>query len=354
MKKQILLSLALAPLTAFLLCGFAKAAELPPELTQYAPETAEFSADFTGGIAEIWRDGWREFQIYLTSGVRAVAAIMAGVVALGVAEGAAPAGKDVLEQYVSVAGTLWITATAAGDFDTLIGLGRETITEISHLGEVLLPFLAAAEAAGGGVTAASVRQAAAVFFAGVLLAIIERILLPAVYLYIGTAAAGAVLEGDAMERISDLLKKFIAWCLGGLLTLFTGYLAVSGAVAGAADARAVRLAKAAVSAAVPVVGGILSEAAESVLAGAGLLRGALGTFGALAVLGSCLLPFLRLGFQYLLYQCASLVAAAAGPPKLTKLLAMLGDAFGLVLAMTASSALLLLIAILSSLTAVSP
>ena len=175
-----------------------------------------------------------------------------------------------------------------------------------------------------------------------------------VYLYIGVSAAGAVVEGDAMERIGTLLKKLTGWTLGGLLTLFVTYLAVSGAVAGAVDAHAVKLARSAVSAAVPVVGGILSEAAESLLAGAGILKGMVGTFGTLAVLGACLLPVLRLGCQYLLYQGASLVAATAGPKKLTDLLSMLADAFGLVLAMTAASAAVLLIAIVSSLTAVSP
>ena len=136
--------------------------------------------------------------------------------------------------------------------------------------------------------------------------------------------------------------------------LFTTYLTICGAVAGAADGQAVKLAKSAVSAAVPVVGGILSEAAESVLAGAGLLRGMVGTVGTLALVGICLLPFLRLGGQYLLYQGAALVSAAAGPKKLTKLIAMLGDAFGLVLAMTGAAAVLLLISLLSFITAVTP
>ena len=58
-----------------------------------------------------------------------------------------------------------------------------------------------------------------------------------------------------------------------------------------------KLAKSAVSAVVPVVGSILSDAAESVLAGAGLLRGMVGTAGTLALLGVCLVPFLRLGGQ---------------------------------------------------------
>ena len=347
----------LSLILSLFLSGQALAAELPTELERLSPEAAALADAEDGllpGIRQLWREGWAQAREYLLAGVQSIAAIMAGVVLLGAAENAAPAGRDILGHYVSMTGALWITAVSAGNLNALIGLGQQTIVNLSQLSKVLLPALAAAEAASGGVTAASVRQVAAVFFADILLTIIERVLLPAVYLYIGTAAAGTVLEGELMERVGELLKKMIGWALGGLLTLFTAYLTISGAIAGTADAQAVKVAKAAVSAAVPVVGGILSEAAESVLAGAGLLRGLLGAFGTLAVLSFCLLPFLRLGGQYLLYQCASLAAAAAGPKKLTGLLSALGDAFGLVLAMTAAAALLLIISIVSSLTAVVP
>ena len=46
------------------------------------------------------------------------------------------------------------------------------------------------------------------------------------------------------------------------------------------------------------------------------------------------------------------MAAAVGQKRLVKLIAMLGDAFGLVLAMTGASALLLLVSVVSSLTVV--
>ena len=356
--KRALILIALA---VCLLSGQARAEELPRELAEAAPEAAALVGSdpgdafgLTSGVRILLDGALKDLKSYLFSGAQAVGAIMAGVVLLGAAESAAPAGKDTLGQYVSITGALWITAVSAGNLNALIGLGQQTIVDLSQLSKALLPVLAAAEAASGGVTAASARQVAAVFFSDILLTAIERVLLPAVYLYIGTAAAGAVLEGELMERVGSLLKKLIGWALGGLLTLFTAFLTISGAVAGTADAQAVKVAKAAVSAAVPVVGGILSEAAESMLAGAGLLRGLLGAFGALAVLSFCLVPFLRLGGQYLLYQCASLAAAAAGPKKLTGLLTALGDAFGLVLAMTAASALLLLISLVSSLTAVVP
>lgn len=355
MRRTIIL-LALA---ACLLGGQALAAELPRGLVDASPEAAALITDrpeegfgLTGGIQVLLEKALEDARTYLLSGVRAVGAIMAGVVLLGAAESAAPAGRELLGRYGTAVGALWITAMAAGDLESLIGLGRETVLHISQLSKALLPTLAAAEAAAGGITAASVKQVAAVLFADILLTVIDRVLLPAVYLYIGVAAAGAVLEGEAMARIGELLKKAVGWVLGGMLTLFTAYLTVSGAVAGAADAQAVKAAQSAVSAAVPVVGGILAEASEAVLAGAGLLKGMIGAAGTLALLGACLLPFLRLGCQYLLYQGASLVAAAAGPPKLTRLIAMLGDAFALVLAMTGASAILLLVSLLSSVRAV--
>ena len=351
-------------LALYLLGGQALAAEapaLPPELVRAAPEAAEqVSGDASeafgllSGLQALGARAAEAARGYLLSGLRAVGAIMAGVVLLGALESAVPAGRDLLGRYGAAAGALWITAMAAGDLSALIGLGRETIVELSQLSKAVLPAMAAAEAASGGVTAAAVRQVGAVFFSDVLLTVIERLLLPMAYLYIGAAAAGAVLEGEVMERIGELLKKAVSWTLGGLLTLFTAYLTVSGTLAGSADAQAVKMAKSALSAAVPVVGSILSDAAESVLAGAGLMRGMVGTLGTLAVAGLCLLPLLRLGCQYALYQAASLVAAAVGPKKLVKLLSMLGDAFGLVLAMTAASALLLLVSLMTSVLAVTP
>ena len=216
--------------------------ELSPELRQAAPEAAELVTGDAGegfgllsGIRTLLEEALAGGRTFLTSGIRSAAAIMAGTILLGVMESAAPAGGELLGRYGTAVGALWVTAMAAGDLNALIGLGRETITEISLLGKVLLPALAAAEAASGGVTAASVRQVAAVFFSSLLLTVIERILLPAVYLYIGIAAASAVVEGEALERVGELLKKAVGWVLGGLLTVFVTYLTISGAVAGAAD-----------------------------------------------------------------------------------------------------------------------
>ena len=108
-----------------------------------------------------------------------------------------------------------------------------------------------------------------------------------------------------------------------------------------------KAAKFAISGAVPVVGGILSDAAETVLASAGVLRGTVGVFGMVTVLGLCLAPLLRLAVHYLAYKLVAALASALGSGPPCALVDRLSSAFGLVLGMTGACCLLLLIALVS-------
>ena len=137
------------------------------------------------------------------------------------------------------------------------------------------------------------------------------------------------------------------------MLLFTGYLSLSGAFATSADGLALRMARSAIGTAIPVVGGIISDAADTILAGAGVLRQSVGVVGTLTVLAICVLPFLQLGIQYLLLKLAAFFAATVAPEPLVRLVSSLSTAFGLVLGMTGAAALLLLISVASSVMVVS-
>ena len=90
----------------------------------------------------------------------------------------------------------------------------------------------------------------------------------------------------------------------------------------------------AISGVVPVVGGIIAEASETVLAGASVLKGTIGVFGLLGVLALCAYPFLQLGIQYLLYQLIRFLASVIGSPELCAVIKGLGGAFGLILGLS--------------------
>ena len=258
-----------------------------------------------------------------------------------------------LLQCVTLTGALAVVLLSAGGISEMIGLGAETIHMMNDFSKTLLPLLSAACAASGSVTAAAVREVGTTLFADVLVTCINQLLLPLVYIYIGAITANAVLHEHSLQKIAQCIKKGITWMLTILLTVFTAYLTISGAVSGTADA-AVKVAKFAISGAVPVVGGILSDAASTILVGAAVLKNAIGVFGTLAVFALCLTPFLQIGVQYLMYKAAAFLAEVVDQTGLSGLIGEIGGAFGMVLGMTGACALLLIISLITSVSAVMP
>lgn len=344
----------LALILSLLLSIQAGAAVLPEDLRRAFPEEAAIAEEgnWLEGLTGLVEATVEDVGAELFSGVRSAALLMTGVVLLGTVRNASPGNSGAVERCADLVGVLWITALSSSRLDSLLGLGLDTVHSLSQFAKLLLPVLASAAAAGGGITGASLRQVSTAFFSDILLQLIDSLLVPLVHLYVGLAVSLAILGDEIFCTLATMLRKITVWLLSGFLLLFTGYLSVGGALTGAADAAVVRAAKTAVSTAVPLVGKILAEASETLLAGAGVLRGTIGAFGVLAILSICLLPVVRLAFQYLLYRLIGIAASVTGPGPIARLLSMLGDAFAMVLAMTASAAVLLVISILSTLTAV--
>ena len=276
--------------------------------------------------------------------------LLAVILFCGLAEGAC-IQKTALSA-TRLAGSLAVTVLSVNRMDAMIGLGRDTIGKMDEFSALLLPVVAALTAATGHATSAAVRQGATVLFTQLLIRLIDQLLIPMVYAYIAACCAYAAVGNEGLKKLSGALKGLITMILTTVLLAFVAYLTVSGAIAGSADAAAVKAAKMAISRTVPVVGGILADAAESVLVGAGVLRGSVGVVGLLVVLSICIGPFLQLALHYLTYKWTAALTGTVAEARLSGLLDSIGGAFGLVLGMTGACALLLLFSIVSAVSAV--
>lgn len=307
-------------------------------------------AESLGHMAE---KGKQAMTGVVKTSVRSCVLLLAVTLLCGLAEGMkGGAGGDALG-VTTLAATLGVTAIAVGDVHSLLSAGEEAIFHMETLGDVLLPAVSMATAASGSPAMAVVKQAATILFSDFLIRLIHTLLIPLCYAFVAANVAWAALGNDGLRRIGSLLKWLITVLLSGVLLAFVGYLNLTGVISGGADAATVKAAKFTISNLVPVVGGVISDAAETLLAGASILRNAAGVFGMLAVLGICLVPFLNLGVHYLMYKCtAALAATVSADGRVTGLIESLSTAFGLILAMTASCGVLLVIAMVSAVTAV--
>ena len=272
--------------------------------------------------------------------VRSCVLLLAVTLLCGLTEGVKAGTGGSGLGVTTLAATLSITAIAVGDVNSLLSMGEEAIFNMETLGDVLLPTVSMATAASGTPAMAVVKHGATILFSDFLIRLIDTLLIPLCYAFVAANVAWAALGNDGLKRI-------------GVLLAFVGYLNLSGVISGGADAATVKAAKFTISNMVPVVGGVISDTAETLLAGASVLRNAAGVFGMLAVIGICVVPFLNLGVHYLMYKCtAALAATVSADGRITGLIEALGTAFGLILAMTASCAVLLVVAMVSTVSAV--
>lgn len=336
---------------ALLLCVSASALELPSELDGTVPRELIDSAE--AGDDLLLRGGQYLFSHFRAALQDAVANSLRGAMALmllsllcGLIEGTAESAGETPARYAGYLGVLGAAALSAGDLSALIGLGVETMDELSVMAKLLLPTIAAAMAGGGCVGSASVWQVGALMLSDVFLSLMRDVLVPVLYCMIGTAAAGALLEQSRLSLLSKGIGKLLSWGLSAILIVFTAFLSISNLLAGSADRLAVKVGKTVISGAVPIVGGILSDATEAVAAAALTLRGTLGVLGVFSVLALCLVPLLRMAVQYLFYQLAAFFSGMVGSQSLSKFLEQLSSAFSLMLAMTAGGAFLLLVSLL--------
>ncbi len=338
------------------MCVFPAAGAGVPELDELWDQAEGYGVtqgeELDRGLSNLFSDALDQLGGLFRRSLSTALKLLAVVLLCGLAEGAGLREKKEGLQAVELAGALAITALTMTDMAAMIGLGRDTIGKMNGFSGVLLPVMALLTAAGGGVTSAAVRQGATVLFSQLLMTAMDRLLIPLVYCYVAVSCAQAAVGNPGLQKLAGLLKSAATFLLTALLLTFVGYLTASGAIAGSVDASAVKAAKLAISRAIPVVGGILADASETVLAGAGVLKGTVGVAGMLVVLAICLTPFLQLAVQYLLYKVTAALCATVAQPRLSQLIDAIGGAFGLVLGMTGAGALVLLVSLVSALTAV--
>ena len=247
------------------------------------------------------------------------------------------------KSVTELAVTVMVGCLLLGSANTLISEAADTVRELSDYGKLLLPVMTTAMAAQGGITGSTALYSGTAVFDAVLSALIAAVLIPMIYTYLALSVANGALGQELLKKLRDLAQWLVTWLLKIILYVFTGYMTVTNVISGTADQAAVKAAKLTISGAVPVVGGILSDASEAILVSAGVVKNTVGVYGMIAVISIALGPFLRIGVHYLLLKLTGAVCGVFAGKKTTELIQDFSGAMGLLLAMTGTVCLLLLI-----------
>ena len=238
------------------------------------------------GIGEILRAIGDAFAENADKPLKMFAAVTAVILLSAVLAGASDAAgmnSGVYGLVTSAAAAAVISAYLADITET----AQTAFNAASDFMLVYVPVMAGVTAAGGHTASAAVFSSVTLTAIQVLSRLISSAVIPLTSCIIGITAAGSIDPELHLDRLCDGIKKFVVWGLGLIMTLFLGILSVQSMITASADGAAMKTLKFAVSSAVPIVGGAVSDALNTVSGSLILLRSGIGGFGIAA--GVCVM-----------------------------------------------------------------
>lgn len=117
----------------------------------------------------------------------------------------------------------------------------------------------------------------------------NNILVPLLNTFLGISVVSGISQRVNLNGFCELINKVLKWVLTFTMSVFTAILTMQSIISSSADSAGVKATRFAISSFVPLVGGALSEAYQTVRGCMGMLKSGVGVFAILAT-GTIYLP----------------------------------------------------------------
>ena len=309
---------------------------VPIEAERYYPDQTD---SFGAGLFSILKKALAYTNPALTDAIGICVCIFLAVLLIHILNSI----SDSTDRVHRLIGVVSIAIILIEPSNTLIQLGVETIQQLSDYGKLLFPIMTTTLAAEGGITTSSALYIGTTVFNIILMGLLSNLIIPLIYIYIVLSVAYSAVGNDLLNEIKKFIKWLMTWILKTTLYIFTGYMGITGIVSGTTDAAALKATKLAISGVVPVVGNIISDASESILISAGVVKNSVGVFGLFALFSIWIGPFLQIGIQYILLKITTGLCGIFADKHIGSLIKDFTGVFGMILACIGAICLMLLI-----------
>ena len=344
----VLLKILLIVAAAVLLCGGASAESgtsygdsladaLPQEASQIL-EDSGITPDNNGaaglsidGVLGFLKD---QFIDRATKPLQLFAAL-AGVVLLCAL---ARSYADTAGQAAGMSGVFSVVGVLAGAGMTtaaISGALSDTLNVLQAASEFMLvfvPVFAGVIAAMGKTAAASAANTVTLAAAQLFSQLAVNFLVPVCGTVMGLSVTGAIHPELNISKLGELIKKWAVWGLSLLMTVFMSILSAQTFVSNSADSVLIRTAKFAVSNGVPIIGGTISDAVNTVHASLSLLHSSIGTYGIVAALAIILPTLITVVCYRMALSLAEALSEVFGVKELTALFKASGSVMAIIMA----------------------
>lgn len=253
--------------------------------------------------------------------------------------------NDVVGKLANNVCYLVIITITIKSFMIALDLGTETIEIMVTFMQILLPILLTILIALGGVTTSAFFHPVLLGAIGFIGTIIKSVVLPLILFSAVLEIVNNLSSKVQVTKLASLLKQSAVVILGFVLTTFIGIISIQGITASTVDGVTIRTAKFAVDKFIPIVGGFLSDAMDTVIGYSLLLKNGIGVIGLIFIFIICLAPMLKIIALVTIYRICAAIVEPIAKSQLSNCLNHMSNSLVLIFATVASVAIMFFITI---------
>lgn len=236
-------------------------------------------------------------------------------------------------------------------FSSALSLGTGIIDTMVDFMYATIPVLITLLVSGGNFTSGGVFQPILIMIVEVAATVFKNIFIPMIFLSTILSIVNNVSDKIHVSKLADFLKQITKWALGLILTVFVGIVSIQGSMGAVVDGVTSKTAKFAIGAFIPVVGGYLADAAETVIGCTLLIKNAAGVAVMLGIIGICLVPLLKIFALIALYRITCVLIEPIAEKRITGCINDIAGSLTYILGIAASVAFMFLISVTAIITA---
>lgn len=199
-----------------------------------------------------------------------------------------------------------IAILAIGSFYQLMETVKVTINSMIEFMEILLPILLTFLVLAGGPNTKLIFHPMILGTVNVIGIMVKGVILPLINFSFIISILSNLSERTELRKLSELGSQIVTFIISAAFTVFVGIITIYG-LSTKIDGITIRTAKFAVDRFIPVVGGFLSDAVETVIGSSAILKNGIGIIGLFIIIFITILPLIKVGTLLLIYKIVGVV-----------------------------------------------
>ncbi|MCL2817307.1 MAG: stage III sporulation protein AE [Clostridiales bacterium] len=250
---------------------------------------------------------------------------------------AAAFGKGNVSVLAQGVGYLLLIGITVGSFNLAVGEAKQAIEMCSGFLYAVLPLMMTLLAAMGGISSVGIVHPAMLLAISLSVQLLNKVVFPLIYFSAVLRLVSHISPRFNVDKMAGLFKDVSLGVMSVTMTLFLAFLGISGLAAASIDGLAVKAAKSAAGAFIPVVGKTLADLLDTVVGTSLVLKNGIGVVGVIVVIFICALPAVKILAMAFVYRLTASLLQPLGDSRLADALNGLGGAMQLLFAVVAIS-----------------